>query len=73
MLDLSGKLWGDVKSTLRRYADDAEGDEPPELERAIQSFGTKMLADPELRARIDKALRGRSPGWQRSIGVMWES
>ena len=36
VLDLSGKLWGDVRSTLRRYADDPEGDEPPELERAIQ-------------------------------------
>jgi len=56
VLDLSGKLWGDVRSTLRRYADDPEGEEPPELERAIQSFGTAMLADPELRARIDKAV-----------------
>ena len=51
VLDLSGKLWGDVRSTLRKYADDPEGDEPPELERAIQSFGATMLGDPELRAQ----------------------
>jgi len=62
VLDLSGKLWGDVRSTLRRYADDPEGDDPPELERAIQSFGTAMLADPELRARIDKAIAGAVAG-----------
>jgi uncharacterized membrane-anchored protein YjiN (DUF445 family) len=62
VLDLSGKLWGDVKSTLRRYADDPEGDEPPELERAIQSFGASLLADEALRARIDKAIAGAVAG-----------
>ena len=61
VLTLSGKLWSDVRSALGRYAEDG-AEAPPELERAIQSFGTAMLADPDLRARIDKAVAGAVAG-----------
>jgi uncharacterized membrane-anchored protein YjiN (DUF445 family) len=61
VLDLSAKLWGDVRAALSRYAE--EGSEaPPELERAIQSFGATVLADAELRSRIDKAVAGAVAG-----------
>jgi uncharacterized membrane-anchored protein YjiN (DUF445 family) len=56
VLNLSGKLWSDVKSALGRYADDPEGEPPPELERAVQSFGEAMLKDEALRTRIDQAV-----------------
>jgi uncharacterized membrane-anchored protein YjiN (DUF445 family) len=62
ILNLSAKLWGDVRDTLRRYADDPSGEPPPELERAIQSFGQRLLADDALRARMDRAVAGAVAG-----------
>jgi uncharacterized membrane-anchored protein YjiN (DUF445 family) len=56
ILNLSAKLWSDVRDALRRYADDADGEPPPELERAIQSFGTAMLGDEALRLKIDQGI-----------------
>ena len=61
VLDLSAKLWSDVRAALSRYAEEG-AEAPPELERAIQSFGATVLADAELRSRIDKAVAGAVAG-----------
>jgi uncharacterized membrane-anchored protein YjiN (DUF445 family) len=62
ILNLSAKLWSDVRDALRRYTDDSTGEPPPELERAIQSFGQRLLADDALRARMDRAVAGAVAG-----------
>ena len=62
ILNLSAKLWSDVREALRRYADDPSGEPPPELEHAIQSFGEALLRDEALRARIDQAVAGAVAG-----------
>ncbi len=62
ILTLSGKLWGDVRDALRRYADDSSGEPPPELERAIQSFGETLLRDDALRSKIDQGVAGAVAG-----------
>jgi uncharacterized membrane-anchored protein YjiN (DUF445 family) len=62
ILNLSGKLWGDVREALRRFADSPSGEPPAELERAIQSFGEALLRDEALRARIDQGVAGAVAG-----------
>lgn len=53
ILGLSGTLWNDLRAALRRFADDPEGNPPPELEHAIRAFGERLLQDDALRERMD--------------------
>ena len=62
ILNLSAKLWGDVRDALGRYAEDPDREPPPELERAIQSFGEALLRDESLRARIDQGVASAVAG-----------
>lgn len=50
--ELGPTIWADAQAALARFAADPDS-APPALERAIQAFGTTMLADADLRARID--------------------
>ena len=49
----SSGLWTQAKAALARYAERAESLPPGTLERAINSFGEAVLADPELMAKLD--------------------
>lgn len=53
---LSASLWADVRRALARFAEAPDGELPPELERAIGSFGEAVLRDEALRARLDASV-----------------
>jgi uncharacterized membrane-anchored protein YjiN (DUF445 family) len=49
----SSGLWGRAKTALVKYAESPDGLAPGTIERAINSFGEAVLADPELLRKMD--------------------
>jgi uncharacterized membrane-anchored protein YjiN (DUF445 family) len=50
----SASLWDDTKAALARYADHPSPTAPGTIERALNSFGEAVLADPVLLAKLDR-------------------
>jgi uncharacterized membrane-anchored protein YjiN (DUF445 family) len=50
----SSGLWGRAKTALVKYAESQDGLAPGTIERAINSFGEAVLADPELLQKMDE-------------------
>lgn len=54
--EFSQEVWGDVKERLGQYADRLSMDvesEPDQIEQWLTGLGHKILADPELAAKVD--------------------